>query len=108
MEAGKLRNRITIEQRSATQDSFGQPIDSWTTYATVWASLRPLSGREFITANALSESTNYEIIIRYKAGVTPQMRAKFGVRYFDIQAVLNDRELNKQLTLLCIEGLTDG
>ena len=39
MQAGKLDRRVQIQQQTATQDAFGQPQQTWTTMATVWASI---------------------------------------------------------------------
>ena len=46
MDIGKLDKRITLQSRSATLDSYGQEIDSWTDVATVWANVKPVGGRE--------------------------------------------------------------
>lgn len=50
MRAGKLDRRIIIEVRAdgspQTQDAFGEPIYSWSTFATVWAGRRDVKARE--------------------------------------------------------------
>lgn len=35
--AGDLRQRITLQEQSTDIDGAGQPIDTWTDVATVWA-----------------------------------------------------------------------
>jgi SPP1 family predicted phage head-tail adaptor len=108
MDAGKLRNRITIQQRTLVQDSYGQPIESWADFATVWAEIRSLSGRESLVASAVQGVTNYEINIRFKAGITQSMRVAYKSRYLDIQSIVTDFDLKKKTTLFCTEGLSDG
>lgn len=36
-DIGELKQRITIEKSTASQDLSGEPVDSWSTVATVWA-----------------------------------------------------------------------
>lgn len=108
MEAGKLRNRITIQQRTLTPDSYGQSVESWTDFATVWAEIRSISGRESLIAEAMQGITNYEVNIRYKAGVVQSMRIIYKNHILDVQSVINDMQANKKLTLFCVEGLSDG
>lgn len=108
MEAGKLRHRITFQNQANSHDSYGQPLLTWSDVATVWAEIKPLSGKESVKADALIESTTHEINIRYRSGINASLRVKFGSRYFDIQSVLNHDERNVMLTLLCVEGLNDG
>ena len=50
--AHRLRHRITIEQLATTRDEFGGVVESWGTVAIVPAEGWPLSGREFVAAQA--------------------------------------------------------
>lgn len=52
MRANELRQQITIQVRSNKEDSLGQELLSWTTFANIWAKIEQLSGRELMTANA--------------------------------------------------------
>jgi SPP1 family predicted phage head-tail adaptor len=36
-DIGELKQRIDIEQKSESQDAFGEPTFSWSTLDTVWA-----------------------------------------------------------------------
>lgn len=108
MEAGKLRHRITIQQRSSTQDSYGQPLVAWTDVATVWCAIDPLSGRELLAAEAVQSEITHKVVMRYRSGINAKMRVLYGSRIFDIQNVLDENERHRTLTLLCLEGLTDG
>lgn len=52
--AGTLRHLVTIEQKTQTQDSTtGEMVDSWSTFATSYAGIYPMSGREFVAAMQL-------------------------------------------------------
>jgi len=104
MEAGKLRHRVTIQQRSTSLGTRGQASTTWTDVKTVWGSVRRLSGRELELAKRLYADATFAIVLRYRAGLTEEHRLKFGSRYFGIGAVDNDEERNRELRLLCAEA----
>lgn len=50
-QPGRLDRRITIQTVTLTQDSFGQAIESWADYKTVWAMVEyPSASERFISA----------------------------------------------------------
>lgn len=108
MQAGLLRKRLTIQQRSQVQDTYGQPLTSWVDVATVWGEVVPTSGNESLSSEAVQSSETHLVTIRYRQGVTAKMRIKYGIRLFDIQSVLDENERHRTLNLSCIEGLSDG
>lgn len=103
MQAGKMRFRVTIQQLGSGQDSYGQENGTWADYATVWAGIEPLQGREKITAQQIDAEVSHAVTIRYKAGVVPKMRIAFGSRYFNIISVLNTFEQNFEMKLMVTE-----
>lgn len=109
MRAGQLNKLIDIEVRSTTQDAAGQPQDVWTPFKSgTYARMRPLSGRELVAAQAVQNEVTHEITIRYADGVLPNMRVKYGARYFNILAVRDIEEGHRAMVLTCAEGLSDG
>jgi SPP1 family predicted phage head-tail adaptor len=103
MQAGKLRHRLTLEQSTDTNNTRGEPIPTWSTVAYVWAAIRPNSGREGLAADQMYSSATHRISIRYRAGVVPKMRFVKGARVFDINAVLNVDERNREMVCLATE-----
>lgn len=103
LQSGNLRHRIQLQRKSTAQDSFGQPVESWTTYLTCWASVDVLhSAMLYQTAQFVAQST-YRIEIRYPHGTTiqPQDRIVCGADTYTIQAVTNPEQRNISLVLLC-------
>ena len=84
MRAGNLRHLVTIQKLTTTRDSFGEPVESWTTFATVHAAVEPLSGREYWQAQQIAAETSLRVRIRYLAGLRPTMRIRHGR---DVRAV---------------------
>jgi len=110
MKAGKLRHRIELQSNAPTQDSYGEPIASWTTDDTVWASIEPLSGRELLRAQEVHAEVTTRIRVRYPGALgastlTADDRIKHGARIFEIAAVINPDERDRELELLCVEAV---
>ena len=105
MQAGNLRHQIELQTNTPTTNSFGEQIPVWTTQATVWASINPLAGREFVEAKQRKIDATVRIITRYRADMlpTPNWRVKFGNRIFDIDTVMNRNERNRTVDLMCRE-----
>ena len=105
MEAGKLRNRVTIQKKSVVRDSYGAETITWVTHCQAWASIEPLRGREFMEARQAQAELTTRIRVRYQSGIEPEMRVLFGTRTFDIQDVIHVLERRREIQLMCTEQL---
>jgi SPP1 family predicted phage head-tail adaptor len=106
--AGLLDRRITIQSATITQNAIGEAISTWSNFATVWASVEPISGREFWAMQQVHAEVTVRIRIRYLAGVLPKMRITgSGSKVFNIEAIINPAERNGHLELLCSEGVVN-
>lgn len=55
-ELGKtLRHRIVIQKRSVTKDPWGNQVEEWQDWQTVWANLQTLWGERYYAAKAVGE-----------------------------------------------------
>jgi SPP1 family predicted phage head-tail adaptor len=109
MRAGSLRHLVTIEAQTKTQDSTGSIVTAWETFATVHASIEPISGREFFAASQVQSSVNTRIRNRYLSGITPKMRVVHDTTVYDIEAVLqDDRSGRHEMQLMCIKRGAQG
>lgn len=104
MDIGRLRHRITIQQHQTTQDEIGNNIESWVDWATVWANIRPISGREYFQAAATNAEDNVRINIRYRSGIDPlRMRVVYRNRVFDILSAIDLYERHREIEMVCRE-----
>ena len=110
MTAPRLRHRVDIQNFTTTQDSnTGAITEGWTDYDTdVPAEVWPLSGREFVAAQAVQAGVTTRITIRYQDGILPRMRVLHDGETYNIQAVLPDPTLRRHLTLMCERGVNAG
>lgn len=105
MRAGTLRHRIVIESLTETpRNSFGAPARTWTTFATRWARVRPLRGKELFEAQQVYPSVDHAITLRHLDGVTAKMRVTFRGRIFDIKGVTTPDEREIQSDLMAKEA----
>lgn len=105
MNSGKLRHKICIETKATMRNSLGEEVVTWTPFLYAWASIEPLSGREFFLAQQTQASVDHKINLRYQPGIRPEMRVSWGERMFDITAVLNKEERNTELMLYVSESI---
>jgi len=110
LDAGKLDKRVTIEARSEASDGGGGATVSWSSVATVWASIAPGSGREFVQAQQENPELSHVVRMRYRTSVTAKHRLKYtgsgSTRYFPIHVVLSPDERHESLLLYCSEVKT--
>lgn len=103
--AGQLRHRIELQEETKVSDGAGGWVDTWATYATVWAKIKPLSGTEGIFGMQLQDTITHDILIRYRPGVVPAHRVKYGDRLFNIRQAINLEERNRWIDLRAEEGV---
>lgn len=101
MRAGKLRERITLQDKVVSRDAYGAETITWTTVATVPADAIPLSGREYVAMRAAQADISIRFRIRYLAGVGPAMRAVWRAVAYDIVECINVGARDRQIELLC-------
>jgi SPP1 family predicted phage head-tail adaptor len=103
MRAGELRHSVIIQERSTTQNSFGEEPDTWADVATVRAAIKPIQGKEFVAAKQAQSETTHKVIMRYWPGLTAKHRLKFGSRILEIEMIRNIDERNHMYELRCVE-----
>lgn len=110
---GALDKLVTLIKEVTVLDAFNTPQSKWHPYAKVWASIEPISGREYWSAAQSQSESSVRIVIRYRDGVTTRTRVRYesddGVVDFELKSPpINYREQNQFLELMCREKATDG
>ena len=108
MNAGQLRHQISIIQPPAlAPGAYGvQPpaSSSFVAFASgIWASIEPISAREFQYAHNFGATVTHKVRIRYLSGMLPTFQITYGTRTFSINGILNFEERNIYLDLYCTE-----
>ncbi|MDB4312004.1 phage head closure protein [bacterium] len=107
MRAGRLRHRLILQSKVVGRDSYGGAIITWTTQATVWGAIEPLSGNEYFAQDQIQSESKVRVVIRYHSTVDPEWRISHAGLYYDIQDVLNHDTRNRQITLMCKQGVKE-
>jgi SPP1 family predicted phage head-tail adaptor len=105
MRAGRLRNKATIEANTPTRDAAGGEVASWATFATWWCELNQAAGGEAFRNRVVHAEANHVANGRYVAGVLTSMRVTLGSRVFEIKAVDNVGNRNRELRIDLLERL---
>lgn len=101
---GNLDQRITIEANTPSRESDGGEISSWSTVATVWASVdygnSVTMDSEKFEADQNTAVDRVIFTIRHRSDVNKKMRVLFGSEYYDIVAINRSQDRNKYLELV--------
>ena len=113
MKAGELNRQIVIQSRDSGEDAAGQPVDTWTTLATVWANVKGATGMGSIRQSANQdgvavELNSYSFRIRYRTDVDAANRVVFNGQNFDVKQVRHDYAGKEWTDLVCEVGGNDG
>lgn len=107
MDIGRTNKRVTFCRYEERKNELLQSEQVLIEKMTVWASVEPTRGREYQEAQRIRPELTYKITTRYHAGITPDMFIKFKERYFQIISIINVRERNEMLEIVCTEKITE-
>ena len=114
MRAGRLKNRVLLQNHTESKSSTGFPTKTWATVLTVWAAIEAQRGQESESADELVATLRTNIILRYSSALSAidaTWRVKFGTRIFSIVSVILPADRpgnNAMIELECVEGKQDG
>jgi len=110
MRAGILKHWVELQSHEEIQDPVtGEITLIWQTQASVWAEVAPLSGREFIAANAIQSEITVRITLRYRNDINSDWRILFRGDIYNIAAILPDLWSGLDyITLPCTQGVNNG
>jgi SPP1 family predicted phage head-tail adaptor len=104
IDPGRLRERVTIQQATATRNRIGETVQTWGTFAEVWASVEGLSGREVLQSGQQQTEVTHRVRMRYVDGMTQQMRLSWRGRILEITSLLEHNNRTEH-ELLCVEAI---
>tara|TARA_R110000782_G_scaffold74296_2_gene148487 strand:- start:154 stop:480 length:327 start_codon:yes stop_codon:yes gene_type:complete len=103
MQAGQLRQIVSIQQPTPTDDSTGQRKFVYaTTEPKVWARVRNVSQSKSMDGEVQAAGIErYEVRVRYREGMTYDTRIKFGALILQVVGVNNVMERDHELRIDC-------
>lgn len=103
MNAGRLRDVITIQENRGTTNSQGEVAADWKEILSGFAEVKQLTGREYFNDARVAADIDTRVVMRYQQGIKPKQRILCEGRVLDIQSVIMDQK-KTQLELLCKEA----
>ena len=109
LAAGKLRHRVTLEEKQTVVNSFGESQDEWVHVANVWAAIEPLSAREYVQAEAMQSNVAARITIRWRPDLKASMRIVHGDTIYNPAGILADLDSGREyVTIPVSSGVSAG
>jgi len=108
INAGQLDRRVQLQGRVTTRGNDGSVTRTYLTLATVWASIRPVRGREYWAAQQVNAEITHEVMVRYQARFRPTARIQYHNRIFDVLAAISPDEGHDAMVLMCKEVVDVG
>lgn len=91
MDAGKLDRRITFQSKTSTRDAVGGFVESWSDYASRWASHRQMKITAEISGDMKDRIFYGEgdtvFVIRYDANINSDMRLQYNGKIYSIEGI---------------------
>lgn len=88
IDAGKLRERVTVQIATGTTNTLGETVLAWSDSTAVWASVEGVSAREALNFGQQETSVTHRVKLRYLPGLTQQMRFAWRSRTLNIVSLL--------------------
>ena len=85
--AQQLCHCVQLQRNTPTQGSFGDVINQWSTYASVYARVDPLVGREFFAAMSVNAEHSVKFTMRYRPDLRVTDQLVWQGQAYDITAV---------------------
>lgn len=104
--AGKYRHVVSLQERvaGAADGQGGRAAPTWTdVVAPLAANVVPLAGREQFQQHQVNPSIDHRVEIRYRTGITSEMRILYGARELYIESILDVEERHREVHLMCKE-----
>lgn len=87
LAAGKRDRRVDLRRQLAGKDAAGQRASQWLTVETVWASVKPATGREVMNALAADAEIPTTFRILWRDDVDPSWVIAFEGKIFDLISI---------------------
>jgi SPP1 family predicted phage head-tail adaptor len=107
LEIGRMDDRVTIQTLVETPDAYGQEIPVPVDGITVWARVRPPTGREVVNADQTKGTLSYVVMMLYRT-IDETQQLLWGTHVLRLTAPPTIAENKLTMTLYCTEQTSGG
>lgn len=111
MNPGDLRHRVVFQSKSVTRNNIGEQVVTWVPYATRWARVKPLRGRELFAAQQTHSTVDTKIVLRFDSttsAITADMRVVWRGENYDVLSAVDQDGGRYYMEILAVHGVKDG
>lgn len=101
MRVGDLTQRVTIEKRQVARNDYSDETITWVPVTTVWASVTPLRGQEYMAARMAQSDITVKVVMRYHGGLNTTMRLRHRGQVLNIISIINTGFKDQWLEVMC-------
>jgi head-tail adaptor len=101
--SGALTQRVIVQRRAATRDDLGGASGAWTTIATVWAGISPVTPASWGAGDLPAAAPRWTATIRAGADVAIGDRLQWRGLLFAVRAIAADPAMPDRLTIVLEE-----
>jgi SPP1 family predicted phage head-tail adaptor len=87
--SGMLDERVTFRRKTLAKDNYGGSVTTWADYATAWAHVRPLTGREREAAMRPEGVEAYLVVVRNRSDLQDDDVIRWRSRDMNIRFIRN-------------------
>ncbi|WP_322990889.1 phage head closure protein [Hoeflea sp.] len=103
--AGGLDRRIVIERATVTYNALNAPVETWATYATIWAARKDVSDGEKLAGGQVGASLSSRFTVRSSSktkAIKPSDRVNYDGSIWSIFGIKETSEgRNRYLEITC-------
>ncbi len=103
LRIGRMNEEVVIQTWAESRTSSGGVIDTWATFATVWAEVSYLKGSEPFDAGRPIALNVRTFRVRWLDGLTEKMRISFDSVFWDIDSI-EEVERNTEMLITATKG----
>lgn len=103
--AGALRQRIELQSAVEMRDAIGGVVRAWSTVATVWGEIKPITAREVVANSQVQGRVTHFVRVRYYSALRQSWRLKYGSRVFNISGIRDADERKKIMVVDAVEAV---
>lgn len=105
MNPGRMNSYLTYQLSTIARNALNEGIETWTDMFSCWGEVEPVSGREYFAGQAVQNDASIKIKVYHRRDISTRGRWTLGNRIFEITAVINVMEQNREIYCLCREKI---
>jgi SPP1 family predicted phage head-tail adaptor len=105
LTAGMLNRKIDFQRQVTAPTASGGETVVWSSYATAWAHIKPMTGSEKIKFDRLGFEQMMKVVIRFRPDLTTLDKVVYRGNQYQIRSIVNIEEADQWLEIMMEKGV---